>query len=54
MMEFKQLIGGQWVDAANGGTWDLVNPATEEVIETLPFGDAADLRAAVDAAHAAQ
>nr|PZN32888.1 MAG: NAD-dependent succinate-semialdehyde dehydrogenase [Actinomycetota bacterium] len=53
-MEFKQLIGGQWVDAANGGTWDLVNPATEEVIETLPFGDAADLRAAVDAAHAAQ
>lgn len=53
MIQFKQLIGGEWVDAANGGTWDLVNPATEEVIETLPFGDAADLEAAVDAAEAA-
>lgn len=53
MIDFKQLIGGEWVGAANGGTWDLVNPATEEVIETLPFGDAADLVAAVDAAHGA-
>src|SRR5690554_484842 len=53
MIDFKQLIGGEWVGAANGGTWDLVNPATEEVIETLPFGDAADLVAAVEAAHGA-
>lgn len=46
----KQLIDGEWVDAAAGGTWDLVNPATEEVIGQVPFGDAADARAAVDAA----
>ena len=32
----------QWVDAANGGTWDVVNPATEEVVATVPFGTAAD------------
>ncbi len=51
MIDFKQLIGGEWVGAANGGTWDLVNPATEDVIETLPFGDAADITAAIDAAQ---
>lgn len=53
MNDFKQLIGGQWVEAANGGTWDLVNPSSEAVIETLPFGDATDMTAAVDAAHGA-
>jgi acyl-CoA reductase-like NAD-dependent aldehyde dehydrogenase len=55
MTEFihKQLINGRWVDANNGGTWDLINPATEAVIETLPFGGAADAQAAIDAAAAA-
>jgi acyl-CoA reductase-like NAD-dependent aldehyde dehydrogenase len=50
MFTFKQYINGEWVDAQNGGTWDLINPATEEVIEQLPFGDAADAEAAVEAA----
>lgn len=47
---FKQLINGEWVDAANGGTWELINPATEDVLMPLPFGDAADAQAAIDAA----
>lgn len=47
---FQQLIDGAWVDAANGGVWDLVNPATEEVIAQLPFGNGADAEAAIDAA----
>jgi acyl-CoA reductase-like NAD-dependent aldehyde dehydrogenase len=49
----RQLIGGEWVDASDGGTWDLVNPATEDVIESVPFGTADDARAAIDAASAA-
>lgn len=53
MDNFKQLIGGEWVDASNAGTWDLVNPATEEVIEKLPFGNATDALAAIDAADSA-
>lgn len=48
--QFKQLINGQWVDAVNGGTWDLVNPATGDVIQQVPFGDAIDAKAAIDAA----
>ena len=50
---FKQLINGEWVDAADGGVWELINPATEEVIAPIPFGDADDAQAALDAAAAA-
>ncbi len=50
---FKQLIGGAWVDAHQGGVWELVNPATEAVLHPVPFGGAADAQAALDAAQAA-
>src|SRR5215813_3934515 len=46
----KQFINGEWVDAANGGIWELINPATEEILMPLPFGDARDAEAAIDAA----
>ncbi|MDZ4763786.1 MAG: NAD-dependent succinate-semialdehyde dehydrogenase [Chloroflexota bacterium] len=47
---YKQLIDGEWVDAANGGTWNLLNPATEDSLGDIPFGGAADAQAAIDAA----
>jgi acyl-CoA reductase-like NAD-dependent aldehyde dehydrogenase len=50
---FKQLINGEWIDALNGKTWSLVNPATEDVLMEIPFGTAADAQAAADAASAA-
>ncbi len=50
---YKQLINGEWLDAASTRTWDLVNPATEDVIAPIPYGDGADAQAAVDAAAAA-
>ncbi len=50
---FKQLINGEWVDARSGSTWDLVNPATEEVIMQVPFGSVYDAQAALDFAAAA-
>jgi succinate-semialdehyde dehydrogenase len=49
-MQFKQFIGGDWVDASNGGTWDVINPATEEAVLTVPFGNGSDVHAAIDAA----
>lgn len=49
----KQLIGGQWVDAKAGGTWDLIDPGNEEVVQQVPFGGAEDVAAAIDAASAA-
>lgn len=52
-MREQLYIGGSWVDASGGGRWDLVNPATEELIEAVPYGDAADARLAIDAAAGA-
>lgn len=53
-MQYALLIGGKWEAAQNGGTWDVVNPATEKVIATVPFGDEHDAEAAVEAAFTAQ
>ncbi|HEX4148559.1 MAG TPA: aldehyde dehydrogenase family protein, partial [Pirellulales bacterium] len=45
------FIGGNWVPAASGKTFETVNPATEEVIAQVAEGDAADVEAAVAAAR---
>lgn len=50
MPTYKQYINGEWIDASNGKTWDVINPATEEVLATVPFGNEVDCRAAIDAA----
>jgi succinate-semialdehyde dehydrogenase len=47
---YRQYIGGYWVDATNSGTWDVLNPATEEVVRQVPFGVASDCRLALEAA----
>ncbi len=47
------LIAGKWSDAASGKTVDVIDPATQAVIGTVPDMDGAETRAAIDAAHAA-
>src|SRR5579863_7935750 len=47
--ESQLFIGGKWVDAS-GGTYEVVNPATEEVVGTAPNATAADAEAAAAAA----
>src|SRR5687768_8663487 len=47
---YQQYIGGEWVEASNGATWDVLNPATEEVIRSVPFGNADDANEAIGAA----
>nr|WP_202487173.1 aldehyde dehydrogenase family protein [Streptomyces sp. SID8354] len=46
-------IGGRWRPAAGSGTIEVVNPADEQVIGTVPAGSAEDVDAAVRAARAA-
>ncbi len=53
MRPHLQLIAGEWRDAVDGGTKSVVNPATEEIVDSVPFGGAADASAAIDAAEAA-
>jgi len=33
---FRMYVGGAWTDATGGKTYDIVNPATEEVIARAP------------------
>ncbi|WP_293863404.1 NAD-dependent succinate-semialdehyde dehydrogenase [uncultured Alsobacter sp.] len=47
------LIGGEWVGADDGGTIDVTNPATGEVIGSVPKSGAAETRRAIAAAQKA-
>ena len=49
----KLLIDGRWIDAADGGTFETLNPATGEVIAHVAEGKAADVDHAVRAARKA-
>lgn len=43
----RMLIGGQWVDASENKRMQVVNPAEETVIGTIPSADAVDVNKAV-------
>ncbi len=45
------FIGGKWVPAKSGKTFETINPATEDVIANVAEGDAADVDLAVTAAR---
>ena len=41
----KNFVGGEWVDAVEGGTMEVLNPATGETIAEVPRGTQADVDA---------
>ena len=49
----RMMIGGESVDAADGQTFEIVNPATGSVIATAPLGGKTDVDRAVEAAQKA-
>ena len=51
--ERPMLIGGDWVDAASGKTFEVFNPATGEVLANVAEGDSEDIDRAVKTARAA-
>lgn len=52
-MQNKLYIGGQWVSSSSNETVDVINPATEEVFDSIASGNEADIDAAVAAAREA-
>jgi succinate-semialdehyde dehydrogenase / glutarate-semialdehyde dehydrogenase len=52
-VETELFIGGKWVPASSGKRFDVLDPATGDVIATVADGDESDAIAAVDAAAAA-
>lgn len=49
----KMLIGGEWVEAASGKTFDTLNPSTGQVLAKVAEGEAEDINRAVAAAQKA-
>src|SRR5919109_2194920 len=50
---FQNFIGGEWIDAAGGETFESVSPATGETIGVFPKSGPEDVDRAVEAAKAA-
>jgi len=49
-IESRNLIGGQWVGAADGRAFPVTDPATDRIIAHVPLCGAAEMRQAIDAA----
>ncbi len=54
MKTLPMYINGEFVISNSGKTFDVLNPATEEVIGVITKGTVEDAQAAIDAAEAAQ
>jgi aldehyde dehydrogenase (NAD+) len=52
-LTYRLYIDGQWVDSSGEETVDVINPATEAIIGTVPQATAADVDRAVAAARKA-
>lgn len=52
-VEERLLIGGEWVEAASGERFDVTDPATGELVGSVPNAGEGDVRAAIDAAAGA-
>src|ERR1700720_3149763 len=50
LLRTRAFIGGKWVDATNGATRQVVNPATREPIGAVPDMGAGETRRAIEAA----
>ena len=53
LLRSQSYINGQWVDADNGATVDVLNPATGEVITAIANLGAMETRRAIEAADKA-
>ena len=53
LLRSRAFVGGKWLDAANGATLTVTNPATREPLGTVPDMGAADAHRAIEAAERA-
>jgi len=50
---YQLYLGGEWIDAASGATFESFNPYTARVRARIPRAGADDVDRAVQAAHTA-
>lgn len=53
LLQNKAYVNGKWVSSGSNTCFDVVNPATEEVVGSAPDMNVADTQKAIDAAHTA-
>ncbi len=53
LLERQASVGGSWVDADDGASFDVVDPATLETLASVPRMRAAETRRAIEAAQEA-
>jgi succinate-semialdehyde dehydrogenase/glutarate-semialdehyde dehydrogenase len=49
----QAFVNGKWISASSGETFNVINPATGEIIGAVPDMDRGDVSKAIEAAHAA-
>ena len=54
LLRSQAFIAGDWIDADDGSAFDVTDPATGDVIESVANCGETETRRAIDAAHAAQ
>lgn len=53
LLRTRCYVGGEWIDADNGSTVDVINPASGVKLGTVPNAGKAETRRAIEAAHKA-
>jgi succinate-semialdehyde dehydrogenase/glutarate-semialdehyde dehydrogenase len=53
LIKTKSFVNGLWVDSTNGKTFKVTNPATGEIIASVPDMEREDAQKAIDAAYVA-
>ncbi|MEC1717294.1 NAD-dependent succinate-semialdehyde dehydrogenase [Schinkia azotoformans] len=51
VQQYDMYINGKWVGSESGDVIDVINPATNEVVATVPKGGTTEAKLAVDAAY---
>ena len=54
LLAVKAFVAGEWIDADDGGAFDVINPARGDVVARVPNLGVAETRRAIAAAESAQ
>jgi len=52
LVKNQALINGQWTGAQDNGIFNVINPANQKVLGSVPDMKVVDVQQAIDAAHA--
>ena len=51
IMEYQMFIDGEWTPGFSGDRMEVINPATQELVATVPRGTREDVDRALDSAR---